>query len=222
MCLLLMASTIWAIGKSLITKGTIVRSQSTVQNQMILQRLRPLKARITKFTFEALQVTMNDHVHLQCPLRVQRDTADIADVLSHPMRVLMSLKPRLVLESLITEGAGKRKLIWVDDLMFLEGAFCAEILAASRAQEWPLLRMNRLHMRLNIDRFREFLRTTLNRTWMNELFIVRKVWLLVNPQLSLAIESFAALWALKGLFDLRMAFFHVILKGLLVCVDLVA
>lgn len=95
---------------------------------------------------------MHDHVHLESPLRVERDAADIANVLSHSVRVLVGLKTRLILKSLITERAGVGKLIRVDDLVLLEGAFCAEVLAAARAQERSLLRVNRLHMRLHVHR----------------------------------------------------------------------
>lgn len=77
MRLLLMTSTIRAISESLFTPWAVIRSQSTVQNQMILQCLWSFKAGSTKFALEAFNVAVNNHVHLQSSLSVEGDSTNL-------------------------------------------------------------------------------------------------------------------------------------------------
>lgn len=183
------------------------------------------------------------HMHFERPFRIQRNSADVADVLCIVVDVFMSFQPWEVLEffrasqmqnepmntrvNSTAEALNSPKAalmgisIGMDDLVFLEGTFRAEVLPAIRAQERTLHLMNRSDVCLNIDGLGELLVAI--RAWMNHFLIVRKVHLLVNFQLLLALKPLRALFTQKRrLIRLGMQLLHVIVQRLLVRVNFIA
>lgn len=162
-----------------------------MQNQMIFQSLGTFEACTAVLTFVLLLIAVNNlngkqnsncpsfeirkishHMHLQSSLRVEWNSANVANVLRAVVDVFVRFQSRKVFELFRTATEPvmnfrknfqnflpKAALIWIsigmNDLMLLECALRAERFAASWAEKRPFHVMNRTYMRLNVDRLRK-------------------------------------------------------------------
>lgn len=130
------------------------------------------------------------------------------------MHVLNLLLRNLPKCALIGEGVG------MDDLVFFECAFRAEIFPAIRAQKRSLHLVNWAHVSLNVYRLCKFLIAIAAR--MDHLLFIWQMDLFVYSQLLLTVETFGTLRAGKWSFVcLGVTLLRVVVKRLLVRIDLV-
>lgn len=113
------------------------------------------------------------------------------------------------------EAALIRLRIGMNDQVFFERTFSAEVLPAVRAEKRSVELVDRSHVSLHIDGLGEPLITVGAR--MYELFLVWKMNLLVNLELLRTVELLRALRAHEGvLVGLRVDPFDVVVQRLLV------
>lgn len=103
-------------------------------------------------TFKSLLIAVDDHVHFEGSSCVERNSTNVADVHCRSVRVFVCLESSEIFEFFIAVLTRERTLIRVNNLMLFECSFRAEIFATCRAQKWSIFVMDRLHMRLNVDR----------------------------------------------------------------------
>lgn len=89
MCLFLVTSTIGPVSECFIAEWARIWTQTRMQDQMILQRFRTLILTSTVITFVLFLIAVNDKMHFECPLRIQRQSTVRTDIGSCVMDIFV-------------------------------------------------------------------------------------------------------------------------------------